>query len=378
MMGIQSIVFWQNFISPHQSDFITEVARHFPKTRLVVEKHVDQERLNMGWSLPLIEQLPIEIEPNVQRIDSIVTSDRDTTLHVFPFTRAYPVLWNAMNTAVRSNARICLYSEYFDHAGLKGLIRRMRNQFDAMRYRRSIAFILGIGRHGVRNYESMGFDREKIFEFGYFVSGPESIPLSEHPGRSFDICYVGRLIRSKGIDTLLRAIAAVSDHLNLCLVGSGPEESEILDLIAKLGLSARVTMTGRLTRTEALARIRSSDLLVLPSKEKEGWGVVVNEALLAGVPVVCSDTCGAAVLFNDRRNGEIFSAGDVQSLTACIVREIHLQSLEPERKTKIRDWAKATIAPEAGAWYFSRIVKHVFDGGPRPFSPWANGKCVSL
>ena len=59
------------------------------------------------------------------------------------------------------------------------------------------------------------------------------------------------------------------------------------------------------------------DLLVLPSRY-DGWGVVVNEALMCGVPVVVSSACGAKELIKDGVNGYIFESGNLQSLRMCL------------------------------------------------------------
>lgn len=152
------------------------------------------------------------------------------------------------------------------------------------------------------------------------LSDDDSVPRSER-ARSF--LFVGRLSPEKGILDLVEAYRRYrarsgNNAWNLAIVGDGPlrPEIELMD-----GLS----MHGFLQPTQVSAIMRSSDVYVMPSR-KEAWGVGLHEAMLSGLPVVCSDACGASVeLVQDGFNGFVYRAGDIDALADCL-REITVKT----------------------------------------------------
>jgi glycosyltransferase involved in cell wall biosynthesis len=130
------------------------------------------------------------------------------------------------------------------------------------------------------------------------------------------LLYVGQLIPRKRLDLLLHALASVeTDDLGLLIVGAGPEEQSLRDLAASLSLR-NVYFEG-FRQPAALPHYYAlADALVLPS-DREVWGLVVNEALAAGLYVICSDTVGASfdVIYRGW-NGDTFAAGSAEDLGA--------------------------------------------------------------
>lgn len=115
----------------------------------------------------------------------------------------------------------------------------------------------------------------------------QSIGLASHAGRVLGA--VGRLVESKGFDFLLDAFASAcarEPDLNLVILGEGELRPHLEARIQSLGLSERVLMPGHLKNLAQL--YRAFDCLLVPSRS-EGLGLVVQEAVLADVPVLCSD-----------------------------------------------------------------------------------------
>ena len=125
--------------------------------------------------------------------------------------------------------------------------------------------------------------------------------------------FVGRLVPEKGGDVAVEAFARAGVEAELEIVGSGPEEQRLRELATALGLGDRVVFTGAIGQDAALERIRSYDLLVVPSlttrRWKEQFGRVAAQALAAGTPVVASTSgslpevlgaCGEFVPEGDR------------------------------------------------------------------------------
>jgi glycosyltransferase involved in cell wall biosynthesis len=130
---------------------------------------------------------------------------------------------------------------------------------------------------------------------------------------------VGRLIAQKDHATLLRAFALVHAQLpqaRLAILGSGPLEAETRALTAELGLAKAVVMPGRTDIRDWLER---ADVFVHSSRW-EGFGIVLLEAMLAGLPVVATRTSAVPEIVVDGETGILVEPRDAEALAAAIVR----------------------------------------------------------
>lgn len=134
------------------------------------------------------------------------------------------------------------------------------------------------------------------------------------------LLYVGRLSPEKRIDRLLKTFSSIYKTIPdvvLVLVGNGPEQDSLQALAKSLGVSDRVLFTGRLENQPLYAWYLLGQLFVLPS-ELERFASVVNEALLAGIPAICSDQAGARVLIKNGINGTVVDASNQTELETAI------------------------------------------------------------
>lgn len=136
------------------------------------------------------------------------------------------------------------------------------------------------------------------------------------------VLYVGRLVPQKGLPDLLeavaRAAAASSAPLRLVLVGDGPDRPELEALATQLAVQA--TFAGFREGGMLVDAYAAADVFVLPSI-REPWGVVVNEAAAAGLPLVLTAAVGAAPdLLRSGENGVLVAAGDPDAIAAALVR----------------------------------------------------------
>lgn len=121
-------------------------------------------------------------------------------------------------------------------------------------------------------------------------------PKIEHADENFRFVMNGRMMPHKGVDLAIRAIARTSGPATLDIFGRGPEEARLRGLVRELRLEARVSFQGWLSSHEALLdRMRNYRAFVFPSMA-EANGIVVEEALAMGLPVICLDWGGPAAL----------------------------------------------------------------------------------
>jgi len=141
------------------------------------------------------------------------------------------------------------------------------------------------------------------------------------------ILAVGRLSYFKGFDVLLRALAQVPEA-SLVLVGDGECADALRALARELGVEARVRFAGRIDmddagQTELAALYAQADVFCLPSTERaESFGMVLLEAMRAGLPTIASAIAGSGVghVVRDGETGLLVAPGDVDALAAAIRR----------------------------------------------------------
>jgi glycosyltransferase involved in cell wall biosynthesis len=131
---------------------------------------------------------------------------------------------------------------------------------------------------------------------------------------------VGQLIRAKGIDVVLRALAVLPEHVVLWVVGGGEEARALEELAGELGIAGRVRFLG--LQSEVEPYLQAADVFVCPSRWAEAAGLVNLEAQACGLPVVASDVGGIPEYVADGRTGLLFPAGDHRRLTERLGRLI--------------------------------------------------------
>ncbi len=157
--------------------------------------------------------------------------------------------------------------------------------------------------------------------------------------------YVGQLIARKGVDTLIEAVARVPE-LQLVLVGAGPDRKALEEKAAAL-LPGRTHFAGSVPYAELPSWYAAADLLVMPSR-LEVWGLVLNEAMAAGLPVISSQTAGATRdLVTDGINGFAVDPDDVAAMADRLGRLAH----DPEFRRRAGAASAARIAEVTPARY---------------------------
>jgi glycosyltransferase involved in cell wall biosynthesis len=129
------------------------------------------------------------------------------------------------------------------------------------------------------------------------------------------ILFCGKFVEQKCPFDLLKAFVLLSEHCNasLVFVGDGPLRNAMEAFVAERQLE-HVYFFGFRNQTELPACYALADVFVLPSSF-EPWGLVLNEAMCFGLPVIASDQVGAAAdLVRNGRNGFVYPVGNVEAL----------------------------------------------------------------
>lgn len=242
------------------------------------------------------------------------------------------------------------------------LVRWMKRQI-LPRIVRQFDGILPMGRLGQQYFEFYGADPRRCFwspyepDYDYYAqTDPRELANYRSslnwPSSRKRVLFAGRLVPVKRIDLLLdafRDIAAERPDWDLAIAGDGPLWSALSDNMPP-ALRGRVFWLGFCDPHRLRLCYHACHVLALPSDD-EPWGVVVNEAMAAGLPVVASDAVGAAhELVNDGDNGRIFTRGDVPALRAAlldITDELQYPRFRSAVGTALAGW-RAAADPVAG------------------------------
>ncbi|MBZ5736900.1 glycosyltransferase [Nocardioides mangrovi] len=160
---------------------------------------------------------------------------------------------------------------------------------------------------------SAGVYPDRLEQLGFPVDS-SAIPVKKQAGGP--VVFVGRLSREKGVDVLLDAMARLPDA-RLVVVGEGPQRQELERHAAEVA-GGRVTFTGQVARTEALALLRSATVSAVPSRWLENLPMSVLEAHSSGVPVVVSDLGGLPELVSPEVDGLVVRSGDADALALAL------------------------------------------------------------
>ncbi len=212
--------------------------------------------------------------------------------------------------------------------------------------------ILVVGTLARESMLARGVDPERISLFadtidaGAFAAeadrlSPRRDELRAEAGLGSDdvaVLSIARLAPEKGLDTLVRAVAAAGDHrLVLVLAGSGAERDPLAALAH--GLGVRLVFLPDVPWERIGERFAIGDVFALLSRH-EPWGVVVNEAAASGLPLVVSDRVGAAFdLVDDGVNGAIVPADDAAAAGAAI----RALAADPERRRAAGEASRAIM-----------------------------------
>jgi glycosyltransferase involved in cell wall biosynthesis len=200
---------------------------------------------------------------------------------------------------------------------------------------------------------------------------PMPIRASDGPVRAHHreepptVLFLGRLTERKGTRYAIEAIddlRAAGSIVHLRIVGDGPERAALEQLVESRQLRDRVTFTGAVSPEAAREAFASATLFVMPSVtdwkgEQEGFGLVLVEAMEAGVPVVASRSGGIPDIVRDGETGLLVPERNVAALAAAVARLLDDPALADRLAAAAQRDVHARFAPMAIARTFESVYR---------------------
>ena len=192
-------------------------------------------------------------------------------------------------------------------------------------------------RRWVRNF---GVPPEKVFQANLSslnYSKFESMDLRQKLkiGNAFVILYLGRIIERKGLDVLIKAFSMIEQEMEdayLVICGNGNFRGHCESIVKEMRIK-HVIFAGSIQEEVKASFYKTADVFVMPSRiierarteeeNAEGWGLVINEAMSMGKPVITTDAVGAAEdLVKNGVNGYVVKNGEIEELYLALRKMI--------------------------------------------------------
>jgi glycosyltransferase involved in cell wall biosynthesis len=380
MISTRHIVAWQPLLTDHQSHTLEALgAAMGADVTAIVLDYEDAVRRAQGWTRAKVRSLStVRLPPCGWRATiRHILREYSGAIHLFGSPFSAPKLMLALILATRRRAEVYLVSEPYADVTV-GYLSDRPSAFDVIKarlrpliyrgyglaMRRRIAGVFAISPLAVAQYRAIGVSPDRVFPFGYFVPSPDLPEVEREPENDLRLVFVGGLIARKGVTELIAAVRTARTggaDLTADFYGAGDA--------ARFGFDEVIARyRGRIAFGEAGATMARYDALVLPSRH-DGWGVVVNEALQSGVPVICSDRVGAGAVVAHWGAGVVYCSADPLALAntlAMLARD--KMRLEPMRAAA-RAAARCLTPAVAGAYMRDAIASAGGLAG-RPVNPW--------
>ncbi|MFP5219537.1 MAG: glycosyltransferase family 4 protein [Actinomycetes bacterium] len=228
--------------------------------------------------------------------------------------------WPVVAGALRRHPVVAhVHGPWADEGDDGAAVRRAKRAVERAVYRRALRVVVlsdavrdvVVDRYGVDPARVLvlppGVDRDR------FCPGPADRRALGLPDDGPVVLAVRRLVPRMGLPVLVDALADVPGA-HLAVVGDGPERAALEQRVADRGLAGRTTFAGRVHDDDLVRWYRAADVTVVPSVAHEGWGLVVDESLATGTPVVASRHGGLPAALGSAAADCLVPPGDAGAL----------------------------------------------------------------
>lgn len=203
-------------------------------------------------------------------------------------------LWVSAFVSSKKKNALVIESSYLESTtkGIKGLIKRI--------FISRISKVYASGKSQKKITDNLGFKGETIITKGVGIFNYIRQPIFTSRDKVKNFLYVGRLTKVKNLEYLIHKFNT-HPELTLTIIGFGELEDHLKSIANK-----NIEFLGAINNSELSPHYQKADVFILPSVS-EPWGLVIEEALNNGTPVMVSDKVGCSEEIINKNNGVIFS-----------------------------------------------------------------------
>lgn len=343
------VVFVSNYFNHHQLSFCDALYELLEGSFCFLQTQpMEEERVKMGWQAeerPYVRYVQAEWQRLLLTADVVIFGGCDDESYIRERLAAGKPIF-------RYNER--LYKEgQWKAISPRGLLQKYK---DHTRYRKAPVYFLCAGAYVPCDLGIIHAYPEKMLRFGYFPETREYAqgePFSRKKKGS--ILWAARMIDWKHPELVVKTAAYLKEHLkdhqeeipfHITMIGGGELEEEVRSLAEELGVTDKITFAGFRGPEEVRAAMEESEIYLVTSDRKEGWGAVVNEAMNSGCTVVADHMIGAAPwMIRQRENGILYRDGCEQQLQEYVAELLR----DPAGCRRLGEAAQQTVRTEWNA-----------------------------
>lgn len=249
-----------------------------------------------------------------------------------------------------------------------GLLNKNGEKYKAIKkflLRKTMAYFTTTDEN-IQNLLSLGVKRNKIFKYPFSSVKDKDIEDGVYKKKEIHnirrtlnmkekriILSVGQFITRKGFDVLLKSFSEMPNDCGLYFVGGKPTK-EYLDIVKKFNIK-NVYFVGFKNKEELKEYYAAADIFVLPTRE-DIWGLVINEAMAAGLPIITTNRCGAGLeLIKDNKNGFLTDVEDIKSLTKRMKEILYVDCIKSKMAEETILIIKKYTIEEMVKWHIKML-----------------------
>lgn len=371
---ITEIIWWESCITEHQIHTLSELSKLSNVKLFVYAERLNNTRREIqGWTECDWSLIDIEIIPTTKyRFIFKTLKNKKHCTHIFggPFDSLliscalFLSAFMGLKTYILTEPYLSISSSLLSDKNnftnwVFSKIRPIKYKILWTLLKNKIDGVFAISSTAIRQLKDIGVISYKIFPFAYFVPLLKPFPEnnsfrdSSSSNDILRIVFIGNVIHTKGIDIAINTVNEINClSAKVILDVFGPYNSKK----NKYAWSSMVRYKGLIDFGEAQQKIKNYDLLILPSRY-DGWGVVINEAILAKVPVICSNQAGASTLIKKWGCGLCYESSNQHELKQHL-ENIHInkENILINFRSNIQKAADA-ITPKMGAKFIQRSIQ---------------------
>ena len=329
---MKRVLFLTNYPSPYRVRFFDELGKRVDLTVLFADRIEDKKHRNASWYVPsqgsfrsvLLKKtatfktnsLCLEVTKWLkQDFDHIVVCGYSNPTFILA------MLWMRLHGKpfwMEVDGGLIREDHFWKYWFKRGLVSLPTHWLSSGRYTTAFLTHYGAKEENVREYPFTSLEERDLLPA--VPTREEKDALRGELGIEEEHCLlaIGQFIHRKGFDVLLKAAEKLPKSAGVYLVGGEPTE-EYLQLRQRLGLT-NVHFLGFQSKATLVKYYRAADVFVLPTRE-DIWGLVVNEAMAYGLPVITTDRCVAGLeLVEEGVSGYIVPVGDENALAEKMER----------------------------------------------------------
>lgn len=329
MMGNKKVLYITNVPSPYRVNYFNELSKYCDLTVIYERDSASdrdikwKEEDNKKYNIIFLDGYKFKTDFIVSNgIKKHLKNNKYDFIIFCNFASPSGIL--GINYCIKHNIKYCIEGDgaFYLKKSLKDIIKKrlLKNAlycFSTCNNLDEYYLNLGVSKNNIKRYRFTSLSNDEIINNSSLTNNIDELKNKLHLNYKKILLFVGQFIKRKGIDILLESFSKLpSDGIGLVIIGGEPID-EYIEIMNKYNLK-NIHFYTFMNKKEMDDYFRISNLFILPTRE-DIWGLVVNEALSYGVPVITTDRCNAGLeLIKNDYNGYIVKSNDIDELSIAI------------------------------------------------------------